>query len=360
MAVIVETGSLSVLNSQALKELSIYYKNLLPSLGIPVFRQDIAHSPNAPSNSEFELIEHIVRENKDFYEKKEKSLTWKPDKTPQNKKNQQANHKVRNSRSRTESTTSEILEESHPKNLPVEELRTRESPEKNTVIVNAVCAKPSPSVVTKSIFGKPLVESPPSIRWGQKAQVTSPSTIVSIKDIMHEETSHLSQKSFPQPQLSVATSSSSASTSRSSNKKSAAWQPLEAFSSKPKSVPVRIPSNPWKIVQPTVGASSPGEVTSPFQSPATEGKMSSMPKAGMSDGSSRPQQQSISDIIRVEQEELAALEHFKAKPLDIISKEDRAIEELLAHYRADGNPNERVTVVRVLPYKVAAPTWTKK
>ncbi|XP_076307674.1 LOW QUALITY PROTEIN: inhibitor of Bruton tyrosine kinase [Tachypleus tridentatus] len=48
-----------------------------------------------------------------------------------------------------------------------------------------------------------------------------------------------------------------------------------------------------------------------------------------------------------------------SKPLNLIHLEDQAIEELLNFYHAKDNPEERITVQRVLPEQVAVPIWKK-
>jgi len=67
------------------------------------------------------------------------------------------------------------------------------------------------------------------------------------------------------------------------------------------------------------------------------------------------------DIVRAEQEQLQNLKSLEAKPLHIISIEDKAIEELLNYYKAQDNADEYIVVerVRIDANKIAAPLWKR-
>ncbi|CAG0912732.1 unnamed protein product [Notodromas monacha] len=69
---------------------------------------------------------------------------------------------------------------------------------------------------------------------------------------------------------------------------------------------------------------------------------------------------SFSKILEEEEVRKKNLEKIKAKPLSVIQKEDQAIEELLLYYNAEGNAEERITVLRSGPSDFATPIWHKK
>lgn len=69
---------------------------------------------------------------------------------------------------------------------------------------------------------------------------------------------------------------------------------------------------------------------------------------------------SMINILKDEEEKVHNLRKMKAKALDVINIEDSAIEDLLKFYSAADNPEERISVVRVLPEAFAAPVWKKK
>lgn len=68
----------------------------------------------------------------------------------------------------------------------------------------------------------------------------------------------------------------------------------------------------------------------------------------------------MTDILKDEEAKVHNLKKMKAKPLDVIHIEDKAIEELLHLYHVEDNPEERISVTRVLPEVFAAPVWKKK
>ncbi|XP_067126093.1 inhibitor of Bruton tyrosine kinase [Centruroides vittatus] len=67
----------------------------------------------------------------------------------------------------------------------------------------------------------------------------------------------------------------------------------------------------------------------------------------------------LDDILKAEERKLTLEKHHKAKPLRFIHLEDGAIEELLKLYEAEDNPEEKITVRRILPERVTTPVWKK-
>lgn len=117
----------------------------------------------------------------------------------------------------------------------------------------------------------------------------------------------------------------------------------EIVSNSPKSFaemavsPPKLYSNPWKQI----------EGCSPNTSNINQTFVSNYPKM---------ETISMRDIVRAEEEKLQNLKALQTKPLHIISIEDKAIEELLDFYKANDNPNEYITVERVVS-RVAEPVW---
>ncbi|XP_062980989.1 inhibitor of Bruton tyrosine kinase [Elgaria multicarinata webbii] len=64
-------------------------------------------------------------------------------------------------------------------------------------------------------------------------------------------------------------------------------------------------------------------------------------------------------IVEEELQQEAALIRSREKPLALIQIEERAIQDLLIHYRAVGNPDEFVVVERSPQGPIAAPMWNK-
>ncbi|XP_007439047.1 inhibitor of Bruton tyrosine kinase-like, partial [Python bivittatus] len=67
----------------------------------------------------------------------------------------------------------------------------------------------------------------------------------------------------------------------------------------------------------------------------------------------------FAEIVEEELQQEAALIRSREKPLALIQIEERAIQDLLIHYQAVGNPDEFVVVERSPQGPVAAPMWNK-
>ncbi|XP_053489601.1 inhibitor of Bruton tyrosine kinase [Ictalurus furcatus] len=67
----------------------------------------------------------------------------------------------------------------------------------------------------------------------------------------------------------------------------------------------------------------------------------------------------FASIIEEEKQQEAALIRSREKPLALIQIEERAIQDLLVHYRAFNNPDEFIMVERSPQGPIAAPTWNK-
>uniref|UniRef100_G1KTS1 Inhibitor of Bruton tyrosine kinase n=1 Tax=Anolis carolinensis TaxID=28377 RepID=G1KTS1_ANOCA len=67
----------------------------------------------------------------------------------------------------------------------------------------------------------------------------------------------------------------------------------------------------------------------------------------------------FAEIVEEELQQEAALIRSREKPLALIQIEERAIQDLLLHYQAIGNPDEFVVVERSPQGPVAAPRWNK-
>ncbi|KAJ8290893.1 hypothetical protein GJAV_G00018920 [Gymnothorax javanicus] len=64
-------------------------------------------------------------------------------------------------------------------------------------------------------------------------------------------------------------------------------------------------------------------------------------------------------IVEEERQQEAALIRSREKPLALIQIEERAIQDLLVHYRAANNPDEFIVVERASRGPIATPTWNK-
>lgn len=67
----------------------------------------------------------------------------------------------------------------------------------------------------------------------------------------------------------------------------------------------------------------------------------------------------FASIVEEEKQQEAALIRSRDKPLALIQIEERAIQDLLVHYRAFNNPDELIMVERSPQGPIATPTWNK-
>lgn len=67
----------------------------------------------------------------------------------------------------------------------------------------------------------------------------------------------------------------------------------------------------------------------------------------------------FASIVEEEKQQEAALIRSREKPLALIQIEERAIQDLLSHYKAHDNPEELIVVERSSTGPMAAPTWNK-
>uniref|UniRef100_A0A673L2Z8 Inhibitor of Bruton tyrosine kinase-like n=1 Tax=Sinocyclocheilus rhinocerous TaxID=307959 RepID=A0A673L2Z8_9TELE len=74
---------------------------------------------------------------------------------------------------------------------------------------------------------------------------------------------------------------------------------------------------------------------------------------------SPPSTSTFASIVEEERQQEAALIRSREKPLALIQIEERAIQDLLLHYKAINNPEELILVERSPQGPVAIPTWNK-
>ncbi|XP_026140557.1 inhibitor of Bruton tyrosine kinase isoform X4 [Carassius auratus] len=74
---------------------------------------------------------------------------------------------------------------------------------------------------------------------------------------------------------------------------------------------------------------------------------------------SPPSTSTFASIVEEERQQEAALIRSREKPLALIQIEERAIQDLLLHYKAINNPEELILVERSTQGPVAIPTWNK-
>uniref|UniRef100_A0A671PN09 Inhibitor of Bruton tyrosine kinase-like n=1 Tax=Sinocyclocheilus anshuiensis TaxID=1608454 RepID=A0A671PN09_9TELE len=75
---------------------------------------------------------------------------------------------------------------------------------------------------------------------------------------------------------------------------------------------------------------------------------------------SPPSTSTFASIVEEERQQEAALIRSREKPLALIQIEERAIQDLLLHYKAINNPEELILVERSPQGPVAIPTWNKR
>uniref|UniRef100_A0A671PR66 Inhibitor of Bruton tyrosine kinase-like n=1 Tax=Sinocyclocheilus anshuiensis TaxID=1608454 RepID=A0A671PR66_9TELE len=98
--------------------------------------------------------------------------------------------------------------------------------------------------------------------------------------------------------------------------------------------------------------------TDAIQSPATAGQLTH-PWVLRAVGSP-PSTSTFASIVEEERQQEAALIRSREKPLALIQIEERAIQDLLLHYKAINNPEELILVERSPQGPVAIPTWNKR
>ncbi|XP_059423219.1 inhibitor of Bruton tyrosine kinase [Carassius carassius] len=74
---------------------------------------------------------------------------------------------------------------------------------------------------------------------------------------------------------------------------------------------------------------------------------------------SPPSTSTFASIVEEERQQEAALIRSREKPLALIQIEERAIQDLLLHYKAINNPEELILVERSTQGPIAIPTWNK-
>ncbi|XP_058601857.1 inhibitor of Bruton tyrosine kinase isoform X2 [Onychostoma macrolepis] len=74
---------------------------------------------------------------------------------------------------------------------------------------------------------------------------------------------------------------------------------------------------------------------------------------------SPPSTSTFASIVEEERQQEAALIRSREKPLALIQIEERAIQDLLLHYKATNNPEELILVERSPQGPIAIPTWNK-
>ncbi len=267
------------------------------------------------------------------------------------------------SRQRNESTSSDIIEceeivvEKQNSNSP--QIETKE-PVKQTNSPKDLKQFESNKKDENSF--EPSVKSK-SIKWGLSSSTIPPP--INFKDIITEEEKTIKEltKLTKLKSNSYVNNTKTTPNSKKSNispipipRSSQYFQnncpnlnssPNDYESNSPKSFaamavsPPKLNPNPWKKI----------ESVSPNTSMTTS-FLSTYPKI---------EAISIRDIVRAEEDKLQNLKSLEAKPLHIISIEDKAIEELLNYYKAKDNAEEYIVVERVLldPKAIAAPVWKR-
>ena len=195
--------------------------------------------------------------------------------------------------------------------------------------------KPKRRPITTSVEPKP---SPSPLKWGLSHNSQTIPPPIRLEDIIKEEETKKNQftrltsskaKAIPMAKMRT-TSWSKASVSLFEALKSKNYSPIAVSPSPPK--------NPCKRIDiPSFSQSLP-LMSDKF--PAIDEVLS------------------MADIVRKKEEEIRNLKAIENRALDVISAEDKAIEELLDYYCAEDNPEEWVTVKRLCS-RVAEPVWSR-
>ena len=196
--------------------------------------------------------------------------------------------------------------------------------------------KPKRRPITTSVDPK---LSPSPLKWGLSHNSQTIPPPIRLEDIIKEE--ETKQNQFTRL-TSSKTKAIPMTKKRTTSWSKASVSPFEASKSKnysPIAVSPSPPKNPWKRID---------IPSSPSQSrPLMSDKFPAIDEV-----------LSMADIVRKEEEEIRNLKALENRALDVISAEDKAIEELLNYYCAEDNPEEWVTVERLCS-RVAEPVWSR-
>lgn len=376
---VIESRSLDLLNSDVMDELSREYRRLVHSM----CHRFITPYPGFPTKDELKEVEKLfpVSENFDVIRPRIESISTK-------------GHEIKPGKGKRKSLTQK-------QDIPLESRQRHSSdPPEKDIILNITANQPEKHIVV----GKPEAKEPtihddePLLVVNKNmAQKTAGNFFSSSSNA--EEFPELGKiaieekkrpRVMPKP---ISTSTDVRRTSHLSQKQ----KKMAAFSNKDQVVAVPAPLSShgnqinritpacpwgkqasqdipsqsfWDIVpkgenQNLLELSSPG--SSLQSSPASPtspdvlkryGSVTTTTACGSHGG--QPVIVSLEAIQRAEQEELHSQIQPKIKSLHLINVEDQAIEELLIMYKAKDNPNEKITVSRVLPDKIAKPVWKKK
>lgn len=178
----------------------------------------------------------------------------------------------------------------------------------------------------------PTVVTPtkPAKAWAMAVQ--SPPATMSFRDVLEEEAKRLRAPPPVSPRASGSLSPIAATPSGSGPKR-------VTFKSS-ESNETEKPTGPWMMSH--VG-SPPG-----------------MGGACVGQGAGPGAAVTFASILEEERQQEAALIRSREKPLALIQIEERAIHDLLLHYRAANNPEEFILVERAPQGPVATPTWNKR
>lgn len=164
----------------------------------------------------------------------------------------------------------------------------------------------------------PIVTPPKSSEKAWATAVQSPPSSCSFRALLEEEEKRLTKAGQAGPQRVQNTSPSSVSATQAARR--------VTFKSSESSEPEK-PAGPWVLGT----AGSP-----PLSSLVT-----------------------FASIVEEEKQQEAALIRSREKPLALIQIEERAIQDLLLHYKARDNPDELIVVETAARGPMAAPTWHK-
>ncbi|XP_013776392.1 inhibitor of Bruton tyrosine kinase-like [Limulus polyphemus] len=383
LAAVLENGSLDVVDDEVMEDLTKSYQNLIPAMCM----RKITPYTEGPTSDELEKIAQQYCIDADEDVPPPNTLGFRQQEAKAKAKRKSQSHKPNDlkERQKCESTSSEL--EPVVQSLPCLSILA-ESFEKMENMTNIdVSSNHSPSDLSENC-------GPLSPSWSKTCSPRDPQYVPSFKDIMLEQEEN--RRTISEKGLSPNSESKKIGRLSQKQKKKLANTHQVVVNKAPittptqSSVPVSPKENVWGIPSTTrfqQTACSEGSWSSLSHFPSLlESKHENLsglkvtPKSETlktsncskdqdteagevsnpwQRGRTAPDVPNLQEIQQAEEAQQQSSVKSRSKPLNLIHLEDQAIEELLNFYHAKDNPEERITVQRVLPEQVAAPIWKK-
>lgn len=357
---ILENGCLNIVSDEIMEELTKFYRNLVPAMN----KRIITPYSMGPTQKEMQYIAENFPINNDA----EHNFLHSNANALKCEKKVKSRHRIHSHKSSTEEidTSKEKIDaedlssqELHSTNSPVTDILENKNSNKN-IICDNISNIPDKNNSSLKYFGKD--------GWIK----TFDEDIPKLKDIMMEEqiAENLTKK-----QVNITRDFNDKSLSISKAKPNFSYSKTIHSPKNLMTSPTSINSNIWKDNFFTKSSKTTKEETlqntntlSLFFPSLDESMNLNLKNAqSISHCEANPWNKNVNqeekpvpnldEILRAEQQNLTLIKQQKAKSLNFIHLEDEAIEELLKLYGAENNPEERVTIQRLLPVKTATPVW---